>query len=176
MRKILIVAVIILMSQLSAYAGTKGDLKHANPLPNLVTLTMKKASVLQLSETQIKALEDWQRANKPKIMSLVALVVSKEQMLLEESLGDDKDVVKKAETMLDARREIIRLKTLCRATLRNVLSKEQYAQVIGFYKNNLEKKDKKREKDAKKKDKKKEKDAKKKGKKKDEKHEDENDM
>ncbi len=168
MRKILIVAMIVLMSQLSAYAGAKGDMRHANPLPNLVSLTMSKASVLQLSETQIKALEDWQRVNKPKIMSLVALVISKEQTLLEESLAEDKDVVKKAETMLDARREIIRLKTLCRANLKNVLSAQQYAQVIGIYKNNLEKKDKKKAKDAKKKAKK--------DKKKEKKNQEDNDM
>lgn len=65
--------------------------------------------------------------------NLVKTVIEEERQLREEALTADKDVVKNAERMLDARRKIIEIKTKCRAYLRNVLSEKQYTQVIGIY-------------------------------------------
>ena len=145
MKKILIFVMIVMMSQLSIYASPNSDMRHANPLPNLVRVTLNQASVLQLDAKQIKAVQAWNDANKPKMLELVALVMSEEKMLFDEALGKDQNTIKKAQVMLDARKEIIEMKTLCRANLRTILSKKQYAQLISIYKNSLEKRQNKKE-------------------------------
>ena len=122
------------MTQVSVSANMKKNIRHVNPLPNLVSLTLNNASSLKLSEMQIKDLHTWSRENKPNMIKLIQLVLSEEKALMMEALTTDKDVVKKAEKMLDARREIIRIKTLCRENLRKILTKEQYSQVIEIFK------------------------------------------
>jgi len=121
------------MTLSNVYAGAGHALRHANPLPNLVRLTLGNAELLQLNATQVKEIRTWARTNKPTMMKLVQKVMNEEYMLKEEALTTDKDVVKNAESMLDARREIIKLKTACRMNLKKVLSEKQYAQVIGIY-------------------------------------------
>ncbi|QSZ41622.1 hypothetical protein GJV85_05715 [Sulfurimonas aquatica] len=133
MKKILIVAAVFLMTQLSVSANMMQNMRHANPLPNLVSLSLNNASTLKLSEAQIKDLKTWSRDNKPNMIKLIQLVISEEKALMMEALTTDKDVIKKAETMLDARREIIKIKTLCRENLRKILTKDQYAQVIAMF-------------------------------------------
>jgi len=133
MKKTLVIVMMMLMTLSNVYAGSGHALRHANPLPNLVRLTLGNAELLQLSTKQVEEIRTWARANKPSMMKLVQKVMSEEKMLNEEALTTDKDVVKKAESMLDARREIIKLKTACRMNLKKVLSEKQYAQVIGIY-------------------------------------------
>ena len=139
MKKILIILTIALMSLSNVYA--KGDyaLRHANPLPNLVRVSIANAEALHLSKEQVASIKDWGKRNRPTIKALVKKVMSEEKMLREEALTTDKDVPTKAEAMLEARRDIIKLKTLCRVNLRSVLTKEQYAQLISIYRNNSKK-------------------------------------
>jgi len=133
MKKMLVIIMMMLMTLSNVYAGAGHALRHANPLPNLVRLTLGNAELLQLNATQVKEIRTWARTNKPTMMKLVQKVMNEEYMLKEEALTTDKDVVKNAESMLDARREIIKLKTACRMNLKKVLSEKQYAQVIGIY-------------------------------------------
>lgn len=130
----------MLMTLSNVYAGAGHALRHANPLPNLVRLTLGNAELLQLNAKQVEELRTWARTNKPTIMKLVQKVMNEEKMLHEEALTTDKDVVKNSESMLDARREIIKLKTACRMNLKKVLSEKQYAQVIGIYRSTQPKK------------------------------------
>ena len=140
MKKTLVIVMMMLMTLSNVYAGAGHALRHANPLPNLVRLTLGNAELLQLSAKQVEELRTWARSNKPTMMKLVQKVMSEERMLKEEALTTDKDVVKKAESMLDARREIIKLKTACRMNLKKVLSEKQYVQVIGIYRSTQPKK------------------------------------
>ena len=133
MKKIIVAVMLMLMSVSSVYAGSHA-LKHANPLPNLMRITLGNAELLNLDKGQVKALKTYAKANRPKVKELVKKVMAQEKMLLQESLGADKDVVKKSEAMFDTRREIIQMKTTCRAFLKNTLSEKQYAQVISIYK------------------------------------------
>ena len=133
MKKTLVIVMMMLMTLSTVYAGAGHALRHANPLPNLVRLTLGNAELLQLNAEQVKEIRTWARENKPTMMKLVQKVVNEEKMLKEEALTTDKDVVKNAESMLDARREIIKIKTACRANLKKILSEKQYAQVIGIY-------------------------------------------
>lgn len=133
MKKILVIMIMSVMTFSNVYAGAGYGLRHANPLPNLVRIAMGNAELLQLSDKQVEEIRSWARTNKPTMMKLVQKVINEERMLKEEALSTDKDVVKNAESMLDARREIIKLKTQCRANLKKILSQKQYAQVIGIY-------------------------------------------
>lgn len=140
MKKTLVIIMMMLMTLSNVYAGAGHALRHANPLPNLVRLTLGNAELLQLNAKQVEELRTWARTNKPTIMKLVQKVMNEEKMLHEEALTTDKDVVKNSESMLDARREIIKLKTACRMNLKKVLSEKQYAQVIGIYRSTQPKK------------------------------------
>ena len=133
MKKILVVITMTLMTLSNVYAGAGYGMRHANPLPNLVRIAMGNAELLQLSDKQVEEIRAWARTNRPTMMKLIQQVMNEERMLKEEALTTDKDVVKNAESMLDARREIIKLKTACRANLKKVLTEKQYAQVVGIY-------------------------------------------
>ncbi len=133
MKKVLIVMFMALMS-LSSVHGSTHAMKHVSPLPNLVRIALGNAELLQLNEKQVKDIKSWVKTNRPTIKTLVKTVIEKEKSLRVEALTTDKNVVKNAESMLDARRQIIAIKTKCRAYLRSVLSEKQYAQVIGIYK------------------------------------------
>ena len=133
MKNTLIVLVFVLMSISTVYAGSGYALKHANPLPNLMRIAMGNAELLNINAEQMASLRAWGSENKPKMMMMVNEVMSQEKMLREEALTTDKDVVKKAEKMLDTRRKIIEMKTACRAHLKAVLTEKQYSQVISIY-------------------------------------------
>ena len=133
MKKMLVIVMMMLMTLSNIYAGAGHALRHANPLPNLVRLTLGNAELLQLNAKQVEEIRTWARTNKPTMMKLVQKVMNEEKLLHEEALTTDKDVVKNAKSMLDARREIIKLKTACRMNLKKVLSEKQSAQVIGIY-------------------------------------------
>ena len=138
MKKMIIAMAVLCMSLTSVYAQSYA-MKHANPMPNLVRYALGNAELLQLNAEQIKGIKSWAKENKPKMRALVKLVMSEERALLHEALTADNDVVKNADKMLETRKEIIRLKTLCRANLKATLSEKQYAQVIGIYKSTLPK-------------------------------------
>ena len=137
MKKILIILTIVLMSMTSAYAGDRYALKHANPMPNLMRIAMGNAELLDITGEQMKGLHAWANENKPKMKMLVKQVMTQEKVIREEALTTDKDVMKKAEEMLDTRRKIMQMKTGCRVTLRKILSEKQYAQVINIYRSNM---------------------------------------
>ena len=121
------------LSLSNVQASSDYALQHANPLPNLIRVSMENAKVLGLNETQVNALQAWSHENKEKMINLIKQVISEEVMLHEEALTTDKDVVEKAETMLNTRREIIKLKTRCRANLKTILTEKQYTELIAIY-------------------------------------------
>jgi hypothetical protein len=137
MKKILIIVTFVLMSMGTAYAGGNNALKHANPMPNLMRIAMGNAELLNISGEQMKGLHAWANENKPKMMMMVKQVMSQEKILREEALATDKDIMKKADEMLETRRKIMEMKTACRATLRGILNEKQYAQVISIYRSSM---------------------------------------
>ena len=137
MKKLLLITVIALMSLTNLYANYA--LKHANPMPNLVRYALGNAELLQLNKAQVQDIKAWSKQNKPEMRKLIKQVMTEEKMLMQESLTTDKNVVNKAQTMLDARKKIIEIKTLCRAHLKEVLTAKQYSQVVGIYRSTLPK-------------------------------------
>lgn len=108
-------------------------LAHANPMPNLMRIAIGNADTLGLNAEQISGLKAWVQTNKPKMKEMIHKVMMEEAMLLEDALTTDNDSVKKAETMLETRKQIIATKAQCRMTLRKILTEKQYAQVIAIY-------------------------------------------
>lgn len=134
MKKILLVVIVAALAMINAHAF---GMRHANPMPNLVRYAVGNAELLGLNKKQLDEIAAWSDANRAKMMQLVQLVHSEEQMLLEEALGSDVDVVKKSEKMLDARKQIIEIKTACRANLKKILTKKQYEQLVTLYRSTL---------------------------------------
>lgn len=139
MKKILIIAIIAVLSMTSLYANQNYAMQHANPMPNLVRYTLGNAELLGLDAKQIQAVKAWAKQNKPTMKKLVQNVMHQERMLMEEALGADVNTAKLAEETLNTRKEIIALKSLCRANLKEVLTPTQYKNVVGIYRSSLPK-------------------------------------
>ncbi len=133
MKKIILITTFILMSFTTLQAMNDLALAHVNPMPNLMRIAMGNAELLHLTQEQKEALKSWSKTNKPKMLEMMQKVINEEHMLLENALTTDNDSAKEAEVMLETRKQIIALKTKCRANLKNVLTKEQYAQLISIY-------------------------------------------
>ena len=125
---------LILMSLTTTHAaGNQYALKHANPMPNLMRIAIKNADILGIDAKQMVALKAWSDTNKPQMKKMVQKVMSEEKMLLENALTTDNDSVKEATVMLETRKEIIAMKTKCKANLKIILTEKQYANVIKIY-------------------------------------------
>jgi len=133
MKKILLALTILIMS-ISTLQANKAALAHANPMPNLMRIAVGNAELLNINEEQMKAIKTWIKTEKPKMKKLIMKVMEEEKMLMDKALNTDEDTVKLAETMLETRKQIIAKKTKCRVTLKGILTKEQYANVVKIYK------------------------------------------
>lgn len=138
MKKIITIVVLAILSLTSVEAKMANKegyaLRHANPLPNLMRVAMTNKGELNLTQDQITKLQDWSKSNKPQMKQLVQKVMQQERALREEALTTDKNVMEKAEEMLDTRRAIMKKKTACRQNLKTILTAAQYEQVITIYK------------------------------------------
>jgi hypothetical protein len=137
MKKIMI-AIMLLFISFSTLHAINGPmnpmaLKHANPMPNLMRIAVGNADLLGINAEQMKSLQEWINTNKAKMKQMVQKIMLEENLLLEEALTTDTDTMKKAESILETRKQIMEIKTKCRAHLRTVLTKEQYANVIKIY-------------------------------------------
>ncbi|MDB2562308.1 hypothetical protein N9X61_01760 [Sulfurimonas sp.] len=139
MKKILILAIVAVLSMTSLYAGQNYALKHANPMPNLVRYALGNAELLGLDKKQVQQVKAWAKQNKPTMKKLIKHVIHQEKMLMDEALGADKNTAKIAADTLATRQEIITLKTQCRAHLKSVLTEKQYKDVVSIYRSTLPK-------------------------------------
>lgn len=132
---IAVMLIFISFSTLHAINGPMNPnaLKHANPMPNLMRIAIGNADILGINAEQMKSLQEWVNTNKSKMKQMVQKIMLEENLLLEEALTTDTDTMKKAESILETRKQIMEIKTKCRAHLRTVLTKEQYANVIKIY-------------------------------------------
>jgi hypothetical protein len=143
MKNIFIILVASILTFTNVYAASPQMqdkiLQHVNPLPNLVRHVMAHKESLNISQKQLKDIKTWASFHKPQMKKMIKEVIQEEKKLLQEALTTDKDVVKHAEKMLDTRRNIIKMKTDCRAFLRSVLTKQQYKRVLQYYIDSMKK-------------------------------------
>lgn len=137
MKKLFILTFVALVSLTSLHANYA--LKHANPMPNLVHYAVGNAEILGITKQQVTEIQAWGKTHKPKMQELIKTVMMEEKMLLDEALGADENVVEKSQKMLDARKEIIKIKTDCRMNMKKILSKKQYEQLVNLYRTTLSK-------------------------------------
>ncbi len=133
MKKLLIALIVTALSCSSLNAMNNRSLTHANPMPNLMRIAQGNAELLGLNAKQMESLKAWSDVNRPKMMQMTQEVMQEEAMLKENALTSDTDIEKQVDRMLQARKNIIMLKTQCRAELKKILTLEQYANVIKIY-------------------------------------------
>ena len=117
-------------------AGHGKEMRHANPMPNLMKVIKKRGDALGLSEQQKKALTQWHDQNAENMHARFARVGDMEKELNASALaGAPKaELMSMAARIMSLRTDIIRTKTDCRDNMRRVLSAAQYEQVLSLYK------------------------------------------
>lgn len=133
MKKIIVAVMLMLMSVSTVYASGHG-FRHANPLPNLMRIAIGNADLIALSQEQKKTLKAYAKTNRPKAKALVKQILEQEKAMMKEALTVDKEVSSMADKMLQARKNLIQMKSACRAFLKSVLNEKQYGEVINIYK------------------------------------------
>ncbi len=117
-------------------AGHGKEMRHANPMPNLMKVIKKHGDVLGLSDQQKEELNRWHDRNRDTMHSRFAKVSEMEKELNAAALAG----APKAELMgmtsqiMTLRTDIIRTKIDCRDNMRRVLTPAQYEQVLSLYK------------------------------------------
>lgn len=112
-------------------------MRHTNPMPNYMQVVVKMGGQLNLSAEQQQALANWRKDNNAAVEALAGDIAAAEQRLSELSMSgsDSVDIELAAQAMLDKRMEMIQRKNACRDNLRQILSEDQFAQVVELYGN-----------------------------------------
>lgn len=115
--------------------GHKRAMHHANPMPSLMMVVMKKSAELNLTPEQEKALAAWRDQSNPVFKDQVSQVMKLENEIMQASLdGVDKAaLMSKVDEMLAIRRSIAERKVNCRDNMKKILNEEQYNRVIKTY-------------------------------------------
>ena len=119
--------------------GQKRAMHHANPMPNLMMVVMKKSDELNLTADQKKALAAWREKSNPIIKQQLGKVMMLEKEIMEASLqGADKAaLMSKVDEMLALRRDIAERKVNCRDNLKKILNEQQYNMVLTTYQEHM---------------------------------------
>ncbi|MEK8020224.1 MAG: hypothetical protein VSS75_025410 [Candidatus Parabeggiatoa sp.] len=127
---------VLMLANGSAQAMDMAAVKHAHPLPNFMLVMANHGEMLDLSEDQQATLKAWGKVHKPISKQLVKAITQGEKELHQVALeGASKaDMMAKLDGLLEKRKELAELKTNCRDKMREVLSDEQWEQVIEYYK------------------------------------------
>ena len=115
--------------------GQKRAMHHANPMPNLMMVVMKKSDELNLTADQQKALAAWREKSRPIFKQQLGKVMMLEKEIMSASLegADNAALMSKVDEMLAVRRDIAERKVNCRDNLKKILNQEQYNMVITTY-------------------------------------------
>ena len=135
MKKTLLCVLVLMLANGSAQAMDMAAVKHAHPLPNFMLVMLEYGEKLNLSEEQQAALKAWGKEHKPLAQQLVSAITQGEKALHQASLeGVSKaDMMAQLDGLLEKRKELAEFKTDCRDNMREVLSDEQWEQVIEYY-------------------------------------------
>ncbi len=126
---------VLMLANGSAQAVNMAAVKHAHPLPNFMLVIVNDGEMLDLSEDQQAALKAWGKEYKPLAQQLVSAITQGEKALHQASLeGVSKaDMMAQLDGLLEKRKKLAEFKTDCRDNMREVLSDEQWEQVIEYY-------------------------------------------
>lgn len=111
-------------------------MKHANPMPSLMRVIMKKGDLLNLNDKQKVALKKWRTENNAKTGARAKKVIELEAQMKAKALdGASVEILTSlAKEALGVRMDIIKGKIACRDNMKSILNDQQYKQAIALYK------------------------------------------
>ncbi len=126
---------VLMLANGSAQAMDMAAVKHAHPLPNFMLVMVNYGDMLDLSKEQQMALKAWGKVHKPLSKQLIKAINQGEKTLHQAALeGVSKaDMMAQLDGLLEKRKALAEFKTNCRDNMREVLSDEQWEQVIEYY-------------------------------------------
>jgi len=134
------IAGLVLLSTSSFAEGNTPEqmaaMKHASPMPNLMSTVANNQDELKLTDEQKAALADWVDYSKPRVMKMVKTLEELEKRLHDAALaGAPGSVLQKiASQSLNVRGAIMKHKLACRNNLARILNPDQVKQTIELYK------------------------------------------
>jgi len=132
-------SIILLAAAANAGAIDMKAVKHAHPLPNFMIVIMQQGDMLALSPEQAQAVANWRAKHGPIAKKLVMAIKNGEQELQKASLNgaSKEEIMAQVDALLDKRRQLAEMKTTCRDNMRQILSDEQWDEVVSLYKEML---------------------------------------
>jgi len=124
--------------------------KHVNPMPNFILVYKKMGDKLNLTDEQKAKLDAGIKERGPKIAELTKLVMQIEKDIKEAALNDDSidKIDQLANNLMQERLAIIKGKTFCRESAKEVLDEKQFGNMVKLYRENFTAKPKMNEKQA----------------------------
>jgi len=118
---------------------TKAQMKHLNPMPNLMQVLVKMPEKLNLSKKQTKIIQEHVKTRKAQVKELFAKVTQLENELQTAALNDEplSKIDQLADTMLRERQGIIHTKASCATDLKGILDKKQFQSMLDIYKSKI---------------------------------------
>ncbi|MEN8220901.1 MAG: hypothetical protein ABFS56_32010 [Pseudomonadota bacterium] len=134
-------SIILLAFMAAANAGAidMKAVKHAHPLPNFMLVIIQQGDMLALSPEQAQAVANWRAKHGPIAKKLVMAIKKGEQQLQEASLNgtSKEEIMAQLDALLKTRRQLAEMKTICRDNMRQILSDDQWNEVVSLYKEML---------------------------------------
>lgn len=117
------------------------NMKHANPMPNLMKVITKMGDQLNLDEKQNGELKKWREERMPKVNQLVETIVKLEADLHQAAIKNEslEKIDQLADGIMQNRIQLIRGKALCRENMKRILDDNQYKKVLELYAANFTK-------------------------------------
>ncbi|MCW8928810.1 MAG: hypothetical protein OQL19_01075 [Gammaproteobacteria bacterium] len=109
---------------------------HANPVPNYMSIIKVNADKLGLNEEQKSKVMAWKKKNGKKMADMVSSVIEGEAQIKNASMDgvSQSEISIMTKKLMDTRAKIIAGKTICRDYMMDVLSKEQWQQLVAIIK------------------------------------------
>ncbi|WP_162473025.1 hypothetical protein [Methylotuvimicrobium alcaliphilum] len=112
------------------------NMMHAHPMPNYMAIMKKEAGTIKLNDQQEAKVDEWRQEHHTKATELAADIVAAEHTLAEASMDGTnlENMMKKFDEIAVMRRTLAELKTKCRDLLQNILTSEQWTQLVTLQK------------------------------------------
>lgn len=113
--------------------------KHTNPMPNFMRVFMKMSDKLNLSAEQVTKLKAGMKERGPAIKELTASVVKLEADIYSAAINGEplNKIDQLANSLMHERLNIIKGKTACRESFKEILDEKQFQKVVELYKENF---------------------------------------
>lgn len=114
----------------------KAVMAHVNPMPNLMPVVVGNADALGLSDEQTEALADGRSERRARVESLASAIMDEEKSVRQAALdGKTRDQINSmSASIMEKRLSLIDVKAGCRDIVREVLSDDQWSELLALNK------------------------------------------